>query len=350
MPVAAIADVQSRVVEIENRIAALRGGNMGQSENFANVLGAALRDSNGSASSRVNSNNPIAAALGGLRGGATGQQVVDIAKQWMGTPYVWGGNTPGKGLDCSGLVQQAFRKVGIELPRVAADQARAGTKVESLAQAKPGDLVAFGSPVDHIGIYVGDNKMLVAPRKGDVVKIQEVYKTPTAIRRIVPDTPPAAAMSAANATGFTNSVSNLMMSASGRSNATGAISANLQSRYNDLFVQAGAKYNISPNLLAAVAKTESNFNPTARSGAGAQGLMQIMPATARGLGVNALDPVQAVDGAAKMLSGLITKFGSVELALAGYNAGPGAVQKYGGIPPYRETQNYVKKITGLLRG
>ena len=339
MPVAAVTDVQSRVAEIENRIAALTDKPTGDS--FANVLGSALKQSGSTASSVLGSSQALGSfqALGGSN---KGQQAVDIAKQWMGTPYVWGGNTPGKGLDCSGLVQQAFRKVGIELPRVASDQARAGTKVDSLAQAKPGDLVAFGSPVDHIGIYVGDNKMIVAPKKGDVVKIQEIYKTPTAIRRVAPE--------AGTASAFASSLSSLGSVASASSARSGAIAGNLHSQFDQLFVQAGAKYNISPNLLAAVAKTESNFNPSAKSGAGAQGLMQIMPATARGLGVNAMDPSQAVDGAAKMLSGLISKFGSVDLALAGYNAGPGAVQKYGGIPPYRETQNYVSKINGLMKG
>jgi peptidoglycan DL-endopeptidase CwlO len=119
--------------------------------------------------------------------------------------------------------------------------------------------------------------------------------------------------------------------------------------YADLFNAAGAKYGVSPKLLAAVAKVESGYNPQAVSKAGARGLMQIMPGTAAGLGVtNAFDPAQAVDGAAKLLSRNLKEFGSLDLAVAAYNAGGGAVKKYGGIPPYAETQAYVPKVKAAL--
>jgi soluble lytic murein transglycosylase-like protein len=119
--------------------------------------------------------------------------------------------------------------------------------------------------------------------------------------------------------------------------------------YADLFNAAGAKHGVSPKLLAAVAKVESGYNPHAVSKAGARGLMQIMPGTAKGLGVtNAFDPAQAVDGAAKLLAGNLKEFGSLDLALAAYNAGGGAVKKYGGIPPYSETQAYVPKVKAAL--
>jgi len=114
--------------------------------------------------------------------------------------------------------------------------------------------------------------------------------------------------------------------------------------YASLFVAAGKKYGVDPALLAAVAKAESQFDPNAVSPAGALGLMQIMPSTAANLGVNPLDPPQAVDGAARLLQQNLKKFGSTSLALAAYNAGPGAVVQYGGIPPYPETQNYVRKV------
>jgi len=105
------------------------------------------------------------------------------------------------------------------------------------------------------------------------------------------------------------------------------------------------KYNIDKNLVKAVVKQESGFNSNAVSQAGAIGLMQLMPSTAKGLGVK--DPFNAeqnIEGGTKYLKNLISKYDSVKLGLAAYNAGSGAVNKYGGVPPYKETQNYVKNI------
>jgi soluble lytic murein transglycosylase-like protein len=114
--------------------------------------------------------------------------------------------------------------------------------------------------------------------------------------------------------------------------------------YANLFTQAGSRYGVAPSLLAAVAQQESGFDSRAVSPAGAQGLMQFMPDTAKGLGANPLDPASAIDGAARYLSSLSRQFGSTELALAAYNAGPGAVTRYGGVPPFTETQNYVHAV------
>lgn len=110
--------------------------------------------------------------------------------------------------------------------------------------------------------------------------------------------------------------------------------------------QAAKKYGVDPALIAAVMETESKFNPDAVSGAGARGLMQLMPATARGLGVtDASDPLQNVLGGAKLLGQLSQKYnGNLELTLAAYNAGSGAVDKHGGIPPYAETRKYVPLV------
>jgi soluble lytic murein transglycosylase-like protein len=109
---------------------------------------------------------------------------------------------------------------------------------------------------------------------------------------------------------------------------------------------AAKRHGIDPALLAGLVKQESGFNPNAGSPAGARGLTQLMPGTAAGLGVtNVLDPVQSLDGGAKYLRQQLDAFGGdVTRALAAYNAGPGAVQRYGGVPPYAETQNYVRIV------
>lgn len=127
------------------------------------------------------------------------------------------------------------------------------------------------------------------------------------------------------------------------------ISDNKSTNIEEIFNKASEKYSIPVNLLKAVAQTESNFNSNAQSKAGAQGIMQLMPSTARGLGVtDSFDTEQNIMGGAKYLSQMLNKFdGKIDLALAAYNAGPGNVEKYNGIPPFKETQNYINKIMGL---
>jgi len=307
-----VAEVTSRISQIQAQLAMLSPA----TSSTSSVFSGALDDATDSSS---------VTGAAGTTSSAQGEAVVAGARKYLGVPYVWGGTDPAKGLDCSGLVQKVYSELGYDLPRVSYQQAEAGRPVDSLADAQPGDILAFGSPVHHVAIYIGDNQMIEAPRPGKDVQVSPVYETPTAIRRVVPD---AAATVAGAGT-------------------SARVTAGTP--YASLFESAAARYGVGADLLSAVARQESGYNPRATSHAGAQGLMQLMPATARGLGVtDAYDPAQAVDGAARLLSSLLDRFGSTELALAAYNAGPGAVLRYDGVPPYTETQNYVRSVMSTL--
>jgi peptidoglycan DL-endopeptidase CwlO len=307
-----LSAVQSRISEIQTRFipgAAAASPAWSSAATAAGLTGA----------SSPGSSTP--SALGG-----SGSAVVQAAQKYLGVPYAWGGTDPSTGLDCSGLTQQVYSDLGIGLPRTASQQATSGRPVASLAEAQPGDLVFFDYSaarpgVDHVGIYVGNGQMIAAPQEGQAVQVQKVGN-PTVIRRVLPDSTSLAATSAAGRTGSLAGVP-----------------------YADLFTQAGSRYGVDPAVLAAMAKTESGFNSSAVSASGARGLMQFMPATAAGLGVDTSDAASSIDGAARYLSSLTQQFGSTPLALAAYNAGPGTVQRYGGVPPYGETQSYVQKVT-----
>lgn len=121
-------------------------------------------------------------------------------------------------------------------------------------------------------------------------------------------------------------------------------------RWNKLATKIGKEEGVDPKLLLALVQQESGGDPNIGSSAGAQGLTQLMPGTARGLGVtNIKDPEQNMRGGARYLKRQMDRFGSLELGLAAYNAGPGAVVQYGGIPPYQETQGYVTSIKAIYR-
>jgi cell wall-associated NlpC family hydrolase len=308
--------VQARIAELQSLLSARRpaaalGG--ASTSSSSQAFTAALTEALAGTGATVGSSTGFGTTAVDL-----GAAAVAKARQYTGVPYRWGGEDPATGMDCSGLVQYVYGSLGIDLPRVAADQSQAGERVASLDQARPGDLVFFGSPATHVGIYVGDGKMIDAPRAGKTVGVHPLWGAPSAIRRVTPEIIGATA---------------------------GTAGARPSGPYAAEFAAAGARHGVDPTLLSAVARAESGYNPRAVSPAGAQGLMQLMPGTARSLGVNAYDPTQAVDGAARLLADLLSDFGgNVDLALAGYNAGPGAVRKHGGVPPYTETQNYVRRV------
>lgn len=324
--------VQSRIAELQMMMGQLQAPTAASAASTASTASAARSTAfAGELTSALGATSTAGSTASA--GGPSGEKLIEAARAYLGVPYKWGGTDPASGLDCSALVQRAMKDIGVDVPRVVADQRHLGTEVKGLENARPGDLIVMGGS-RHIGIYVGDGKMLHAPRTGDVVKIGPVYETPTSIRRVLPErsTAPAAWPS------------------SGAGSALPAgVSASVR-QYQPLFDAATARYGLPAGLLAAVAQVESGGNATAVSPAGARGLMQIMPATARGLGVDPLDPTQAVDGAARLLRDHLKTFGSLDLALAAYNAGPGAVRRHGGVPPFAETQGYVRKVSALLGG
>jgi soluble lytic murein transglycosylase-like protein len=155
-------------------------------------------------------------------------------------------------------------------------------------------------------------------------------------------TTPAAAPAAASPSSFAGALASAQSSQSSVPVAGAGGDTSFDAQIN----AAASSNGIDPALLKGLVSQESGFNPSARSGAGAVGLTQLMPGTAAGLGVtNVLDPAQSLDGGAKYLRAQLDAFGGdVARALAAYNAGPGAVQRYGGVPPYAETQNYVRAV------
>lgn len=154
--VALLQDIEKRKDDLDEQIAKVK-----QAANLLSTAAQSQLQNTGGPAPQVSAPGPAA------------QQAVDAALSQRGTPYVWGGTSPG-GFDCSGLIQWAYSQAGISLPRTAASQAQAGTPVPR-SQLKPGDLVYFYSPVTHIGIYIGNGKMVHAPNTGSVVRIQDVY-------------------------------------------------------------------------------------------------------------------------------------------------------------------------------
>jgi soluble lytic murein transglycosylase-like protein len=169
------------------------------------------------------------------------------------------------------------------------------------------------------------------------------------LQRLVQPQAPAASPSAPSAL-FAAALENATGPAATAAGPTAAARDTVPAEMLPVIQRAAHESGVDPALVAAVARAESGFNPAAVSPAGAQGLMQLMPGTARGLGVtDPFDAAQSASGGAKYLRAQLDRFRDPELALAAYNAGPNAVTRAGGIPPYAATQAYVHKVMGYYR-
>lgn len=349
------------------------------------------------------------------------QKFIDEALKFRGQPYLWGGGHSGKmngvgPVDCSGLVSQAAMAAGIKGVNGTTDTFYAMNNRVDKNNLKPGDLILFDTAGpgshSHVGIYLGDNKFLHAPRTGDVVKVAEFdsyWQSKFAGGRRIAEgdvsidfssLPPAAkgpGMPAIGSSGRlpttgqtdpsfaanpplggrgsidTDGISNKTYKSGPISGADPSFNRDyLYSVLASLGIDAAwmkemaEKYGVpleviermiwQESLKAAKAKAGPNASPEEvakiakeiGSPAGARGLLQLMPDTARGLGVgDVTDPKQNLEAGFKYLKQNLDMFdGDVTKAVAAYNAGPGNVQKYGGVPPFAETQGYIKNILG----
>jgi cell wall-associated NlpC family hydrolase len=210
-----VTDALSRIAQIQSTLVQL--------ENPTKV--SATSTASTSAGSATSFADALAGAVGGTDantlgdGTVTGSDVVADAKKYLGVPYVFGGTTS-SGLDCSGLVQRVYKDLGIDVPRLVSGQAKLGTEVPSLAQAKPGDLIVTGGG-EHILIYAGDHKVIHAPREGKNVSLVEAYMDDSeidTIRRVVPEASTAS-------TAAVSSTASAMSGLSGLSGLSGSTSA-----------------------------------------------------------------------------------------------------------------------------
>jgi soluble lytic murein transglycosylase-like protein len=174
----------------------------------------------------------------------------------------------------------------------------------------------------------------------------------TALLTFSPPPPAAPAAAGAPSTAFDAQLASAMGPSSATATTAATTTTGGGTPYAAEITAAATRNGVDPNVLSGLIRAESNFDPSATSPAGAQGLTQLMPGTAAGLGVtNPLDPAQSIEGGARYLRQQLDHFGGdVTKALAAYNAGPGAVERFGGVPPYEETQSYVRRVLGYAQG
>lgn len=290
-----------------------------------------------------------------------GEAVVNLAARLVELGGASGASDLRLDVDGTQLIQQAYRDLGVDMPDGLSRQLTMGVEVGSIESARPGDLVAFGDPATEVSMYAGNNRVLRATSSGEP-ELVAIDRSVAAIRRIVtPGSGVAPVLPSSVLTGTGSTVdesktspvtltgNTLIEVLSGQATDAANQGAVAEVPFAELFSQAGERWNVDPALLAAVAEAESAFDIDAVSPAGAQGLMQFMPATAAEMNVDPWDPASAIDGAARYLRQSLDQFDDVAEAVASYNAGRGAVQRHGGVPPYPETQNYVRKVLDTWR-
>ncbi|GAA1920165.1 hypothetical protein GCM10009688_26530 [Arthrobacter gandavensis] len=177
-------DAIGRIQEIRSTIDALAGTAAAKASGGASGTSAAGTGGGDFAATLT----ALTGSASAQAGGATNEALMGSVEKYLGLPYIWGGNDPAVGLDCSSFVQNVFKDLGYTLPRVTWDQMNAGTKVDSLAQAQPGDLL-FTHDGGHVSIYLGNGKAVDAPQPGKTIQIRDAWETDsniTTIRRILP--------------------------------------------------------------------------------------------------------------------------------------------------------------------
>ena len=180
-----MTDALGRIDEIRSTLSQLSGAAAVKQDAAVSVAG--------SGTAFASTLSSVTGTTGASAGGAADGKVLDAVQKYLGLPYIWGGNDPAQGLDCSSFVQNVYKDLGYTLPRVTWDQMNAGTEVPSLAQAQAGDLL-FSHDGGHVAIYLGNGKAVDAPQPGQTIAIRDAWETDanlTTIRRILPTAAPA---------------------------------------------------------------------------------------------------------------------------------------------------------------